>query len=408
MCLALCSAKSQAANSDTSARPSNALITPVSGESWLNHLHRPFGDSSMGKTGQLGPPAPDGTASTARWQLGMPTSSGQTAPMRGQDLFRLNCQGCHGEAGLGAAPEIHSVIDPVRATSVSILVDRMKQRGMDLSRSAATEMAKQAQGALVQRLHDGGQDMPSFSHLNDAEVRAVLEYLKQLAGVPGAKQVAVTETPARVGELIAKSTCHVCHDATGANPTPQQLENGAIPPLETLTERTDESEFIRKVTTGAPIVMGTPPTPHRGRMPVFSYLTREEAADVYLYLSNYPPSAVEAVVPVAASTQPDSDPPQTPPSGPVPPGTPTATTAAPDLAPRTALPDWFAFLSVAAVGAFVLSLLVAGFGFAAYELRRLGRDGERRDVRSRPDERRKVVSRKGAAVEHEIGELVAG
>ena len=29
--------------------------TPVAGESWLQHLHRSFDDTSMGKTGQLGP-----------------------------------------------------------------------------------------------------------------------------------------------------------------------------------------------------------------------------------------------------------------------------------------------------------------------------------------------------------------
>jgi len=36
--------------------------------------------------------------------------------------------------------------------------------------------------------------------------------------------------------------------------------------------------------------MGVPAMPHRGRMPVFFYLSAEEAADVYLYLTLYPPS----------------------------------------------------------------------------------------------------------------------
>jgi hypothetical protein len=35
--------------------------------------------------------------------------------------------------------------------------------------------------------------------------------------------------------------------------------------------------------------MGSPAAPCRGRMPVFDYLSEDEAADVYLYLSLYPP-----------------------------------------------------------------------------------------------------------------------
>jgi hypothetical protein len=48
-------------------------------------------------------------------------------------------------------------------------------------------------------------------------------------------------------------------------------------------------DFVRKVTKGAPIIMGTPPTSYRGRMSVFAYLSQDEAASAYLYLSRYPP-----------------------------------------------------------------------------------------------------------------------
>jgi mono/diheme cytochrome c family protein len=407
MCLAICGVQLQAAQADTSARNSIPTITAVSGQSWLNHLHRPFGDSSMGKTGQLGPPASE-PGQGARWQLGLLNSSGKNTTLRGQDLYRLNCQGCHGETGLGAPPEIHSVIDPVRATSVPLMMERMKQRGMDIGRGTATEMAKQAGDALVERLHNGGQDMPAFSQLNDGEVRTVLEYLKQLSGVPGAKQLAVNESPERVGEFIAKSTCHVCHDATGPNPTSQQLENGEIPPLDTMTGRVDESEFVRKVTSGAPIVMGTPPSPHRGRMPVFSYLTREEAADVYLYLSSYPPSTLEAAVPVVASTQQDGGGPGVPPAGPTSPPPLQDAGAASDPALPTPMPDWVPFVSLMALGAFALTLLVAGLAFAAYELRRLGNEAERRNIPLTKVQPINVRANKNSAVKRSIGELIAG
>jgi mono/diheme cytochrome c family protein len=267
-------------------------VTVVSGESWLNHLHRMFNDTSMGKTGRSGPPAPMPGEESARWQLKLSLDFATKAEtLHGSDVYRLNCRGCHEESGLGAPPEINSTIDPVRATSVAVIMERMKKVGMDISRANATVLAKQSNTALLQRLHKGGQDMPPFPQLSEAEIRSLVAYLKQLAGVPGAEreQVAVHESPSRVGEHIVKSTCHICHSAVGPYPNPQQLVEGAIPPLSTLTTRTSLSDFVRKVTNGAAIIMGTPPLQRRGRMPVFDYLSENEAANVYLYLTLYPP-----------------------------------------------------------------------------------------------------------------------
>ena len=271
---------------------SKVTVTTVEGESWLNHLHRTFDETSMGKTGRLGPPATTPGEVPAHWQLGLsPGFATQTVALHGRDLYRLNCQGCHEESGLGAPPEINSVIDPVRATSVAIIMERNKKIGMDMSRSAAAELAKQSRTSLLQRLHHGGQDMPPLPYLSEAEVRSLFAYLRQLAGVSGAEreQVAVMESSSHIGEQIVKSTCHVCHGAAGPNPSPQELLEGAIPPLNTLTTRTSLPEFVGKVISGASITMGTPPLSCRGRMPVFGYLSEDEAADVYLYLMLNPP-----------------------------------------------------------------------------------------------------------------------
>ena len=86
-----------------------------------------------------------------------------------------------------------------------------------------------------------------------------------------------------------KSTCHICHNAAGLNPDPQQVFDGTIPPLNTLTTRVSLPEFEQKIRSGAPIMMGTPPSLLRGRMPVFNYLREDEVADAYLYLTLYPP-----------------------------------------------------------------------------------------------------------------------
>lgn len=267
-------------------------VTAVEGESWLVHIHKTFNETSMGKTGHLGPPAPMPGENSLVWRMEIsPDFASQTRNLHGSDVYRLDCQGCHTESGQGAPPEINSVIEPVRSTSVPIIRERMQKRGMDIGKADAAVLASQAGQAILQRLHKGGQNMPAFPHLSDSEVRSLLAYLKQLAGFPGAErsQIAIDESPYRVGELLVKSTCHVCHSAVGPNPNPQQIAEGAIPPLSTLTTRAGLPEFVRKVTAGAPIVMGSPALPCRGRMPVFDYLSEDEAADIYLYLTLYPP-----------------------------------------------------------------------------------------------------------------------
>src|ERR1700756_3108997 len=261
--------------------------TPVEGESWLKHLHRTFEETSMGKTGRLGPPRAIGGEETSDRQTSLSAdATNQTVTLHGSDLYRLNCWGCHGEFGLGAPPEINSVINPTRAMSTQVILERMKNLGMDMSRADAAVLANQSKAALLERLHKGGTDMPPFPHLSEPEVRAIVAYLKQLAGVPGAEkqQVALEESRLRVGEHIVKSTCHICHNAAGPNPTPEQLLKGAIPPLNTLTTRTSLPDFDRKLRTGAPILMGTPLAAFRGRMPVFYYLGAGEVEDAYLYL----------------------------------------------------------------------------------------------------------------------------
>ena len=383
-----CAASQLAANQAPPLRASakDSPATPVVGESWLNHLNRPFGDTSMGKTGYLGPPPSGPGQDPPRGQAGpLVSCTTQSATLHGADLYRLNCRGCHGEAGLGAPPEINSVINPVRATSVPLVLERMKKIGVDMSGAQASQLAQQAQVALVQRLHNGGKDMPPFPQLNEAEIRSILAYLRQLAGIPGAEkeQVAVSEPPIRVGELIVKSTCHTCHSAAGPNPSSEQLLNGAIPPLETLTTRKDQSGLVQKVTNGAPILMGEPPMLSRGRMPVFYYLTPDEAADVYLYLTLYPPSELAILEPAATTSQPN--------------GTPTGighTESAPvtqkglnDGGAETPRPGSRANTSYlalyAGLGLFAALVVAGGLGFTIWEFTRLSSRNESRALAPR-------------------------
>jgi cytochrome c5 len=270
------------------------VVTPVRGESWLEHIHRSFDETSMGKaSGVYGPEA----AMPGESLLQNPTLTlsykftGQSTTLYGSDLYRLKCQACHGASGAGAPPEINSVLDPVRATSASLYIERMKKVGIDVTWNDAAALASQARGTLLQRLHKGGTDMPTPSpYLTDVELRSLSAYLRELAGIPGKKQqIPIVESPLRVGEHIVKSTCHICHASVGNNPSPQELEEGQIPPLSSLTSRVSINEFITKIMVGAPVSEGALAMPVRGRMPVFAYLTPDEAADAYLYLSLYPP-----------------------------------------------------------------------------------------------------------------------
>jgi len=357
----------------------NSGPTAVVGESWLSHLHRTFDETSMGKTGRLGPPSATPEAEFARWQTGLaPEPASETVTLQGSDLYRMNCRGCHGENGLGAPPEINSVINPVRATSAATVMERMKMAGMDISRADAAKLAQQSKGMLLERLHHGGQDMPAFPHLREAEVNSLVAYLRQLAGVRGAQgeQVAVREPRVRVGEHIVKSTCHICHSAAGPNPNPQQLYEGAIPPLNTLALRTSRAEFIRKVTHGAPVLMGATPELYRGRMPVFYYLSEDEAADVYLYLTRYPPYQWATLDPTIAASAPDQT--AAEPAQQVTGASFVADAGLAEARPATTGGDArFAALPVV-LALIAILFLGVGFGFTVYELKRLSATNEGR------------------------------
>jgi mono/diheme cytochrome c family protein len=270
------------------AKSGNTLVTPVEGESWIRHVHKPFNETSMGRSSWRLGPTP-GEASTWQFHLS-PGYATRIVTLHGSDIYRLSCQGCHGALGHGAPPEINSIASLVQATSVAATRQRMKEAGREMSEAELAATARESKVLLLQRLHNGGEHMLPPT-LSEEEIRALVPYIEQLSGVPGAekRQIAVKESADRVGEHIVKSTCHVCHSATGPNPDPEQILQGAFPPLSTLTSRVGLPDFVRKVTSGAPIMSGSPPALHRGRMPVFSYLTQDEAAAAYEYLALYPP-----------------------------------------------------------------------------------------------------------------------
>lgn len=264
------------------------LVTPVQGASNFHRIGVEFDSSDMGRSGVWGPPPDLYTGPPTDFEYTPPPN--QSVTLSGADIYNLSCRGCHKGDGNGTPPEIPAVIGPVQATSVAFMEQLMKQRGRPITPAFARELSAGSKTDLLNRLKNGGQKMPSFGYLTSNEVSALISYLYALSNVPRAAKVgSVTEPSARVGELLVKGTCHICHDAAGQWPDPEGLMQGEIPPISGFTSQKTLPQFIWKVRHGAPVVMGSLQLQYRGRMPVFDYLTDDEVAEAYMYLIQYPP-----------------------------------------------------------------------------------------------------------------------
>jgi mono/diheme cytochrome c family protein len=96
-----------------------------------------------------------------------------------------------------------------------------------VSRKDAIALASQSETALLDSLRKGGINMPNPG-LSETEIRVLVPYLNQLAGLP-AKQISIQETVVQVGQYLVKSACQICHAAVGPNPTPEQIGAGSRP-----------------------------------------------------------------------------------------------------------------------------------------------------------------------------------
>jgi mono/diheme cytochrome c family protein len=258
-------------------------VTPVSGPSWLTRLGVTLSQTSIGRgSGQYGPtvtPPPPPAAA-----LNVPAS----VSVGGADLYRLNCQACHGLSGAGAPPEVSSAVDPIRGASLEALRKQMKSQHQPEGAAEERTRPARVRAAVLARMHRGGQRMPSRAHLTDREVELVFGHLTTLAGSTGAGS---TETLgwSRLGEHVVKGTCHICHDAVGARPADARMLQGAIPSLQALLSSATIADFVTKAQRGAPVTLPSMSLTHRGRMPVFDYLKPQEIAAAYMYLVSNPP-----------------------------------------------------------------------------------------------------------------------
>ena len=283
------------AGDETSARTS-----PVSGESWVRHLRLSLESTTLGGTGDWGS-AVDSAADAAPG-----SREALDAPLRvtGRDLYRLSCQSCHKEDGSGAPPEILPVTSLARATSAAYFRQKMKERGLPIDEAELAKNAADAEASLRKRIREGGVKMPPFPQLDRDETESLIAYVKELAGVPaaGPPRPPIRESAVRVGELLVKGTCHVCHDASASPTTAYEYRvgYGNPPPLSFFVEQRTCPQVVRKVRQG---LIEPSVAARRGRMPVFGYLSPQEVTAAYLYLLVDPPgsSAPESAAGAAAT-----------------------------------------------------------------------------------------------------------
>jgi mono/diheme cytochrome c family protein len=260
------------------------------GQSWLKHLGLTVSQSRMGQVGGTVSAPANATLNSIlqRFLTTFRTSPEQASSIlnekftaSGADLYRWNCQSCHGADGQGAAPEINSVIGPVQGTSVALTKKRMEARGLDVDDDMAQQVSDLADGSLRDRLQHGGKNMPSFEYMRPDEVEALYGYLEKLSSVPPTKRdgLVVSESASRVGEHIVRGTCHICHDATGPGSGHAALKQGTIPSLASIPRDHSLSGVVHQVHDGS---CGMMKATGEDVMPAYPYFTEDEIAAVYL------------------------------------------------------------------------------------------------------------------------------
>ncbi len=274
------------------AKPLDSPISPLQGPSWLKHLGLSVSQTQMGKMGGTSPnPAEPAGKATLKSNVTRFLTTFRSGPdhasqilnekfmVTGSDIYRWNCQGCHGPEGKGAPPEINAIFGPVQGTSAVLTRKRMEARGIDADDEMVNQMSELAEASLRDRLQHGGKNMPPFAYLRSDEVEALIGYLEKLSGVPPTKRdgLLVPESVSSAGEHIARGTCHICHDATGAEPVRMMMQAN-IPSLASIARGRSLSGVVHQVQFGS---SGMMKMMGNDVMSAYPYLSEEEIAAAY-------------------------------------------------------------------------------------------------------------------------------
>lgn len=167
----------------------------------------------------------------------------------GQELFRLNCAGCHGVDRKGNLPTYPSLID---------IKDKLTK------------------SEVLTPIKNGMGFMPPMVHLSENEIDGIIAYL--FAENKNEQRVMLAElTPVKKGEMLFKSNCAGCHRATTNDPKLQNANTQMCSMMEPAvlaetTRRFTKDEFLNILETGPCY------------MPSFSYMKKEDKEALYAYL----------------------------------------------------------------------------------------------------------------------------
>ena len=179
-----------------------------------------------------------------------PESTAGAQLLSGRDVYRLNCQACHGPDAKGTT------------------------QTPSLLPTAQTLARGDGDSTVRSRLAKGGERMPALAHLSPPEVDAILGYLRELGGAgptPGVEVVALSG-PA-LGERIYQSNCASCHEPGSAAAAGLMCQPA---PLAGATQRFSKEQVMNLLDVGV------------GPMPAFAHLNQDERDALWLYLETRP------------------------------------------------------------------------------------------------------------------------
>jgi mono/diheme cytochrome c family protein len=160
----------------------------------------------------------------------------------GEDIYRLNCAGCHGVDRDGIANLYPSLVN---------INERMTKE-------------------QVSRQIDNGKGlMPPFAHLSQNEKEALVSFLynERIESIEGSLS--------NMGEGIFKSNCTSCHRLFADDPKPTNARMMEPPPLAGITHKISKGYFLRTVENG------------KCYMPSFNHFSAEEKEELYSYLNSF-------------------------------------------------------------------------------------------------------------------------
>lgn len=170
--------------------------------------------------------------------------------MAGRDVFRINCMACHAQDGAGT-PQAPALTKASRALA-----------------------AGSGESELRRRLSSGGEKMPAFPYLEDAEVDALVGYLRELGGgAPAPAATVAALSGGALGERIYRSNCSSCHDSNRAAATGMMCQPAT---LAGATDRFTKAQVMKLLDVGV------------GPMPAFGHLNADERDGLWAYLESLP------------------------------------------------------------------------------------------------------------------------